>query len=147
MRFVAQVCFVFLVGCSSVTDQKVELIETVNLNPKPQKYKYVLVNSKTKLFNEGVHSIPFIPRPHEDRDWIYFNSIEGEQCAPNIAFSLHEGKFEPPWLKEIKGCIEINENSYRIDLYFRKAVEGKYVDGEWVPYHFNGVYQAPKPNK
>jgi hypothetical protein len=147
MRLVIFTYFIFLTGCSSVINQSVELIDVKKLEPKQEKYKYALVHSRTKIFNEGVHSIPFIPYPHVDRDWIYFNNIKGKQCSPNIAFSLYDGKFDAPWLKEIKGCVVINNDSYKIDIYFRKFIDGKYVEGEWDPYRFNGVYQAPKPNK
>lgn len=141
MKYLVAILTVVLTGCASVSNQKVALVRLNESVPNSSDYRYALVHSKTKLFRDGVHAIPFLPSPHEDMDWIYLKVNSGKQCVPNIIYSNFENKFEYPWNSEIKGCIEITDTFYIIDIYFPKYENGAKVKNKWVPYDFNGQYK------
>ena len=138
MKFLALILILVLTGCSSVTNQQVDLIELKEKISDNSDFKFVLVHSKTKLFRDGVHAIPFWPSPHEDKDWIFLKSNRGKQCVPDIVYSNYEDKMYYPWNSEITGCVELSDAFYLIDIYFPKYEGGKKVKDEWVPYEFNG---------
>tara|TARA_B100001063_G_scaffold155555_1_gene145141 strand:+ start:876 stop:1307 length:432 start_codon:yes stop_codon:yes gene_type:complete len=142
MKYLAVILTCFLTGCASVSNQKVDLIQVNESISNSSDYRYILVHSKTKLFRDGVHAIPFWPSPHEDNDWIFLKANSGKQCVPDITYSNYENKFEYPWSSEIKGCIELTDTFYLIDIYFPKYENGKKVKDKWVPYEFNGQYRV-----
>ncbi len=142
MKYLSLILTVVLTGCASVYNQKVDLIRLDESVSNSSDYRYALVYSKTKLFRDGVHAIPLWPSPYEDKDWILLKAKSGKQCVPDIIYSNYENKFEYPWYSEIKGCIEITDKFYLIDIYFPKFENGVKVENKWVPYDFNGQYRV-----